>query len=131
MKIAKITISKAAKMAGVGVETIRYYQRIGLIEKPPKPPQGYRIYPEQTVARIRFIKRAQSIGFTLKEIDALLHLNEQQCSEISELAKAKLQLVQQRIADMQSIQTTLQGLITHCETRSADEACPIIDAFLH
>lgn len=131
MKNTKTTISKAAQQAGVGIETIRYYQRLGLIQEPPKPLEGYRHYPQRVITRIRFIKRAQDLGFTLKEIRMLLSLGEQQCSETRELAGAKLKLVQNKIQDLQSIERTLKDLIQHCETRKEDEACPIIYSISH
>lgn len=122
----KITIAVAARLAGVGIETIRYYQRRGLIKEPPKPQQGYRIYPQQTIARIRFIKRAQELGFTLKEISALLQLDAAQCHEIREFAKEKLQLIEDKIEGLQSIRATLNELIQHCDSNPQGESCPII-----
>jgi len=126
MKKSRVTINKAAERAGVGVETIRYYQRIGLIEEPVKPVQGYRVYPEQTIAQIHFIKRAQALGFTLKEIMVLMELGEKQCLETRELAELKLELVQNKIRDLQSIEHNLRDLIQYCQARKDDEACPII-----
>ncbi len=126
MKKPRITISKAAERAGVGIETIRYYQRFGLIKEPAKPVEGYRLYPEQTIAQIRFIRRAQELGFTLKEITVLMGLGEKQCAETRELAGLKLELVQNKIRDLQSIEHNLRDLIRHCEARKDDEACPII-----
>lgn len=131
MKNLKTTISKAARLAGVGIETIRYYQKCGLIDEPVKPSEGYRIYPEQIVLQIRFIKRAQQLGFTLKEIRTLLQLNEQQCAETRELAGAKLKLVQNKIKDLLAIEHTLKDLILNCESRKEDEACPIIYSISH
>lgn len=122
----KLTIAAAAEQAAVGVETIRYYQRKGLIEEPPKPLQGYRIYPDQTIARIRFIKRAQALGFTLKEIANLLQLDAAQCDETRAFAQEKLQLIEDKIAALSSIQQTLKGLIEHCNSSHANEPCPII-----
>ena len=131
MKNTKTTISKAAQQAGVGIETIRYYQRLGLIQEPSKPSQGYRHYPQLVITQIRFIKRAQDLGFTLKEIRLLLSLGEQQCSETRELAGVKLKLVQNKIQDLQSIEHTLKDLIQHCESRKEDEVCPIIYSISH
>jgi len=122
----KITIAVAARQAGVGIETIRYYQRQGLIEEPVKPLQGYRIYPEQTIARIRFIKRAQELGFTLKEIGNLLQLDAAQCHETRDIAADKLQLIEDKIKSLQSIRKTLSELIRHCDSRPQGESCPII-----
>ena len=131
MKNTKMTISKVAQQAGVGIEAIRYYQRLGLIQEPSKPSQGYRHYPQLVITQIRFIKRAQNLGFTLKEIRLLLSLGEQQCSETRELAGVKLKLVQNKIQDLQSIEHTLKDLIQHCESRKENEACPIIYSISH
>ena len=125
LKKSNTTISKAAQRAGVGIETIRYYQRVGLIEEPGKPVEGYRDYPEHTIAQIRFIKRAQQLGFTLKEIKALVELGDEKCLETRHLAGLKLELVQHKIRDLQLIEHNLLDLIDHCETRREDEACPI------
>ncbi len=81
-----LTINVTAKKAGIGVETIRYYQRIGLINKPEKPLSGYRVYSEETVSRLRFIQRAKELGFSLAEISNLLALGDGRCKETKELA---------------------------------------------
>ena len=81
-----LTINVTAKKAGIGVETIRYYQRIGLINEPEKPLSGYRVYPEETVSRLRFILRAKELGFSLAEISNLLALGDGRCMETKELA---------------------------------------------
>ncbi len=125
MNKASTTISKAAQRAGVGIETIRYYQRRGLIEEPARPVEGYRLYPEQTIARVRFIKRAQELGFSLKEVKTLVELGDEKCLETRDLAVLKLELVQTKIRDLQSIENNLRDLIRYCDTRREDEACPI------
>ena len=125
MNNSRTTISKAAQRAGVGIETIRYYQRRGLIEEPAKPVEGYRLYPEQTIARVRFIKRAQELGFSLKEVKTLVELGDEKCLETRDLAVLKLELVQTKIRDLQSIEINLKDLIRYCDTRREDEACPI------
>ena len=84
--VSKRTISMLAKELSVNVETIRFYERKGLIKQPPKPMQGYRHYPKETVNRIHFIKRSQELGFTLNEIEGLLALNDSPCSKVQELA---------------------------------------------
>ena len=126
MNNSRTTISKAAQRAGVGIETIRYYQRRGLIEEPAKPVEGYRLYPEQTIARVRFIKRAQELGFSLKEVKTLVELGDEKCLETRDLAVLKLELVETKIRDLQSIENNLRDLIQHCRARKDDEACPII-----
>ncbi len=120
------TISRAAREAGVGIETIRYYQRLGLIEEPARPAEGYRIYSEEHIRRLRFIKRAQELGFTLREIALLLDLGSRQCSETRSLAEDKLATVRAKIRDLQSIAATLEELIEHCASRDGDTVCPIL-----
>jgi len=122
-----LTIGKLAKAAGVNVETIRYYQRIGLIAEPAKPAQGYRTYPADTVARIRFIKRAQELGFTLDEITDLLSLNERDCDEARAIAEHKLDLIQHRMDDLAAMQRELTKLIKTCKQNvSGQKRCAII-----
>ncbi|HEC20524.1 MAG TPA: Hg(II)-responsive transcriptional regulator [Gammaproteobacteria bacterium] len=123
----KLTIGKLAEQAGVSVETIRYYQRMQLLNEPIKPLQGYRIYPESDIARLRFIKRAQQLGFTLKEVRELMALGEGHCHEVQELAKHKLGLVEERLADLQNMRSALQELLSQCETNAEDAHCAIID----
>ncbi len=125
MNNSSTTISKAAQRAGVGIETIRYYQRRGLIKEPAKPVEGYRLYPEQTIAQVRFIKRAQELGFSLNEVKTLVELGDEKCLETRDLAVLKLELVQNKIRDLQSIENNLRDLIRYCDTRREDEACPI------
>ena len=84
-----LTINTTAKKAGIGVETIRYYQRIGLINKPEKPLSGYRVYSEETVSRLRFIQRAKELGFSLAEVTNLLVLGDGRCMETKELVTLK------------------------------------------
>ncbi len=123
-----LTIGRLARAAGVNVETIRYYQRIGLIEEPPKPAQGYRRYPAGTVARIRFIKRAQELGFTLHEVGDLLSLNDGDCAEARALAERKRALIQARIADLEAIQHELDALIDACRrTAGGEHRCALIE----
>jgi len=122
-----LTIGRVAHQAGVNVETIRYYQKRGLIQEPDKPAFGYRCYPADTVARIHFIKRAQSLGFTLQEIAILLKLDEGQCSETQALARQKLALVESRIKDLQAISEGIKNLINACESQNTPP-CPIISA---
>lgn len=105
---AAMTISRAAQEIGIGIETIRYYQRIGLIEEPENPTRGYRIYPSETLERLRFILRAKALGFSLAEIESLLELGDGSCRESMLVAKTKLQLIQQKIADLQNLEQSLR-----------------------
>lgn len=124
------TIKTVAQTVGIGVETIRYYQRIGLIEKPEKPVSGYRVYSEQTISRLLFIQRAKELGFSLAEIAILLALDDGNCAEIKELATHKLAIVNNKLHDLQTIATTLENLIQSCEFNSSHQGCPIITAIL-
>ena len=124
-----LTIGKLARAAGVNVETIRYYQRIGLVEEPAKPLQGYRRYPASSADRIRFIKRGQELGFSLKEITDLLSLNDGDCDEVRTIAEHKHRVIQQRIDDLNAIQRELTELITACKNNSSEkDHCAIIAA---
>jgi len=108
-----LTISKLAKSADVNVETIRYYQRVGIIQQPEKPEQGYRQYSQETVTRVKFIKRAQRLGFALKEISELLELHNgpYQDQGTRQLAQQKLTLIEENIADLFAMKATLDKLI--------------------
>ncbi len=122
-----LTIGQLARAAGVNVETIRYYQRIDLINEPVKPAQGYRRYPTTSVERIRFIKRAQELGFSLNEITDLLSLNDGDCSEARVIAEHKQEVIQQRIDDLSAMQRELTKLIKACKKNiSGQDRCAII-----
>ncbi|MEE9413110.1 MAG: MerR family DNA-binding protein [Methylococcales bacterium] len=128
MSEQKLTISLVAKTAGIGVETIRYYQRIGLIEKPDKPVTGYCIYPVDTLLRLRFIQRAKQLGFSLSEISSLLVLGDGKCTETKQLASDKVNSIKSKIKDLQSISKTLEELVQCCEDNPSHQGCPIISA---
>jgi MerR family mercuric resistance operon transcriptional regulator len=122
------TISALAKAVNVNVETIRYYQRTGLIDKPLKPQQGYRLYPAATAHRIRFIKRAQELGFTLQEITELLSLNDGDCEEARILAEHKQDVIQKRIKDLNAIWQELEKLVQACRNNAeGQDRCAIIE----
>jgi len=122
------TIGKLARNLGINVETIRFYERKGLIEQPVKPETGYRHYPDETVNRIRFIKRAQDLGFSLDEIANLLSLNDRPCGQVQELAEHKLLAVRERMADLRRLEKALKALLTQCQSNDDDTHCPIIDS---
>jgi MerR family mercuric resistance operon transcriptional regulator len=126
-----LTIGKVARLAGVGVETIRFYEREGLIEEPPRRASGYRQYPEETVARIRFIKRAKELGFSLKEIKELLELRidpETTCEDIRRRASAKISDIKEKIATLQKMKAALEKLTAACRGRGPISECPILEA---
>ncbi len=127
------TIGKAACKAGVGVETIRFYERRGLIEQPLKPRYGgFRVYPEETVHRIRFIRQAQELGFSLREIDDLMSLRADPAADsgdVRERARAKVTEVNRKIVELERIRSALEALIAACPGGGALRACSIMDAF--
>ena len=123
-----MTIGNLARAAGVNVETIRYYQRIGLVDKPLKPSQGYRRYPAAIIDRIQLIKRAQELGFTLNEITELLSLDDGNCDAARTIAEHKREVIQQRIKDLQAMQGELANLIKACRTNVDGQGhCAIIE----
>ncbi len=122
------SIGQLARSAGVSVETVRYYERQNLITKPEKPLQGYRSYPQPTLARILFIKRAQALGFTLEEIRHLLVLDDAPCREVQGMATKKLCDVKAKLVDLQRLEAALSGLVKQCATNPDQNHCPIIDA---
>lgn len=125
---AELTIGGLAKAAGVNVETIRYYHRRGLVDEPYKPLGGHRRYAPSAVSRVRFIKRAQQLGFTLEEVASLLRLEDgQSCRETRLLAERKLALIETRIADLTRMRRTLKGLIIECASGQRPRSCPIIE----
>ena len=126
-----ITIGELAKAAGVNVETIRYYQRIGLLSLPSRDYGSIRRYLAEDLKRIRFIKRAQKLGFSLDEVALLLGLSDgKHCAETKVLAQKKLTMVEEKIADLEIIQKALKGLVTKCAKGSRGCGCPIIDALI-
>lgn len=124
-----LTIGKLARQAEVTIETIRHYQRIGLLSEPDKPESGYRCYSTDAVTKIRFIKRAQLAGFTLKEIATLLSLDGAHCADVRQLAEQKCQQIDQQIQDLTSLRQILATLIHDCQQTVSSERCAILDAF--
>ena len=124
----ELTIGKLADAAGVSIETIRYYQRRGLLNEPPKPLGGHRRYAPSQAKRLRFIKRAQALGFTLEEIGALLTLDAAcACGETRALAVRKLGLIKQKMADLAVMRQALGDLVRQCDDGNGEASCPIID----
>jgi MerR family mercuric resistance operon transcriptional regulator len=125
-----LTIGKLAEQAGVNVETIRYYQRRGLLDEPKKPLGGYRRYPSDTAKRVRFIKRAQGLGFTLEEVVGLLRLDAVgACAETRELATHKLALIDEKLAGLRTMRDDLSALVAKCAA-GRNRACPIIHVLM-
>jgi len=124
-----LTIGKLANQAGVTIETIRYYQRKGLLREPEKPISGYRQYSGDTINRIQFIKRAQQTGFTLKEIAELLLLDSGHCEDVMKMAEQKCGQIDEQIKDLTALRNVLDKLVKGCQAGSATEHCSIIDSF--
>jgi MerR family transcriptional regulator, mercuric resistance operon regulatory protein len=127
----KITIGRLAAAANVNVETVRFYQRSGLIEEPARPYRGYRTYGKDDVRRIRFIKRAQLLGFTLDEITSLLKLEGlRTCSDTRNLAATKLAIVEAKLGDLLAMKVALATMIAQCDSQDSTRGCPIIQALV-
>jgi MerR family mercuric resistance operon transcriptional regulator len=127
-----LSIGQVAEGAGVGVETVRFYQRQGLIKEPARQGTRHRRYPHETVARIRFIRGAQNLGFSLKEIEELMALRLSpgtSKAEIRARAEAKVTEIEEKLRDLQRIRDTLLKLIGSCEGTGTVEDCPILEAF--
>ncbi|MBV6761440.1 MerR family transcriptional regulator [Rhodococcus opacus] len=121
--------SELATRAGVNVQTLRYYERRGLLAQPPRSPSGYRAYPPDAAAVVRFIKRAQDHGFSLDEVQELLHLAEggpEDCDAARALAEARMAALAERIADLQRMQRSLSQLVDTCERPRSDRCCPLL-----
>jgi MerR family mercuric resistance operon transcriptional regulator len=127
MTEAKFTIGHIARAADVHIETVRYYQRRGLVSLPPKRARGFRYYPPETANRVRFIKRAQALGMSLKEVQHLLTLDAKgACRETRSLAAMKLALVEQKLLDLAKLRDALRGLVAACD-KPHGATCPIIE----
>ena len=126
-----LTTSKLAKAAGVNVETLRYYERRGLLPEPPRRDSGYRMYPPENVERLRFIKGAQELGFTLDEISQLLTLRvdeEATAGDIRRQSQEKVAQIDAKIAALQHMRDALTNLIGQCHGEGPTSDCPILDA---
>ncbi len=115
--MAALTIGELARRAGVHVETIRYYQRLGLLPIPDRPPSGFRRYREEDLQRLRFIRRAQKMGFTLREIGELLRLEQADCRQVRQLAEQKLAQVESKLAELARLRAVLAEAVDTCRRR--------------
>jgi len=129
--LPSMSIGQVAAAAAVNIQTVRYYERRGLLSSARRTPSGYRQYNEDAVARLRFIKHAQELGFSLKEIDELLALRVRRgsaCDAVERKTRQKIDLVEQRIRDLERIKRTLQKLADACAARELTQECPILEA---
>ncbi len=127
----KLTIGQLARLSGVGVETIKFYQRRGLIEQPPRPESGFRTYPPETVRQVRFIRRAKDLGFSLQEIGELLDLRlttGTDCGAIRERAEAKIADIRRKRQDLERMEAVLRQLTASCRGQGPLDDCPILGA---
>jgi len=125
-----LTIGQVAAAADVNIQTIRYYERRGLFAAPKRTPAGYRQYAEEAVARLRFIKHAQDLGFSLREIQELLGLRVRHgaaCDAVERKTRQKIEVVQQKIRDFQRMKRTLERLAAACAVRRPTAECPILE----
>lgn len=126
-----LTIGQVAKRGEVNIETVRYYERQGLIPPPPRRESGYRAYPEEAVNRVRFIKRAQELGFSLKEIAELLSLRvgpETTCADVRTLAGVKIREIEEKMETLGKMKEVLTKLAAECGGRGPTSECPILEA---
>lgn len=121
-----LKIGEVARRAGVGVETIRYYERQGLLESPQRRASGYRQYDESVVSRLQFIRRAKTLGFTLAEIRELLGLwcnGSTQCEHVRARAEQKISDIEEKICSLQAMKRSLVQLVRRCGRRGAEADC--------
>jgi len=126
------TIGKAAKRAGLSVDTLRYYEREGLLPSPRRTASSYRLYDEAAIARLRFINRAKVLGFTLAEIRELLQLNDGggERQSVRVIARARAEEIARKIEDLGRMHTMLEHLVSACDGHGNLAGCPIIEALL-
>jgi Hg(II)-responsive transcriptional regulator len=124
------TIGRAAKQASVTIDTIRFYERRGLLPEAHRTPVGYRLYSLETIARLHFIRRAKGLGFTLDEIGSLLKLQDSggPKAEVKALTGRKLEKIEIKIADLQRMRDTLRKLNAQCSGTGSISSCPIIES---
>jgi MerR family copper efflux transcriptional regulator len=126
------TIGKAAKQAGLSVDTLRYYEREGLLPRPRRTASGYRLYDEAAIARLRFINRAKTLGFTLAQIRELLQLNDGggERKSVRVIARARVEEIARKIEDLERMRAMLEHLVSECDGHGKLAGCPIIEALL-
>lgn len=130
--MASLSIGRLASAAGVGIDTVRYYERAGLLPAPPRRASGYREYPAHSVERLRFIRRAKALGFSLAEVASLLALSDQRqhasADAVRRVAATRLADVEARIAELQRVRDGLRQLVEACPGHGQASDCPILSA---
>ncbi len=126
-----LTIGQVAHRSGVGIETVRFYEREGLLAKPDRTLSGYRQFDDEVIARLQFIQRAKELGFTLNEIKELLSLRvapDTSCDDVRTRAEAKIADIEDKIRSLQRIKKALARLAQECGEKGGGRTCPILDA---
>jgi MerR family mercuric resistance operon transcriptional regulator len=129
--VEELTTGRLARLGGVNLETIRYYEREGLLQKPPRTPAGYRLFPSDTARRLRFIKRAQELGFSLGEIRELLALRMKPGTKREHIrgrAEAKIADIEQKIRSLDAMKKALQKVTDRCDGCGPPSECPILES---
>lgn len=132
--MSNLTIGQLAGRAHVNVETIRFYHRRDLLPLPPKPDSGHRSYPEDSITRVRFIKHAQELGFSLAEIGELLSLRVEpgvSCGDVKRRAEVKLTAIEVKLKSLRKMRSALTKLVSTCSGQGPTSACPILEALDH
>lgn len=127
-------IGELASLAGVPAATIRYYERRGILAEPPRSDSGYRHYGPETAERLRFIKRAQELGFTLGDIEELLALRVHDpaaCAEVEAKTRVKMEDVSRKISELKRLEGALRGLADACAARTPTAECPVLEMLVH
>ena len=126
----KLTIGKLASAAEVGIDTVRFYERAGLLKRPQRTPAGYRLYTDSDVTRLRFIRRGKALGFSLEDIGELLRLNDGggRRSAVRALAEQRLKEIEQKLSELGHMRDTLRHLVHACHGDGSIAGCPIIEA---
>jgi Hg(II)-responsive transcriptional regulator len=128
---SEVRTGQVAAEAGVNIQTLRYYERRGLLPEPPRRDSGYRSYGTKSVAVVRFIKRAQGVGFTLAEVEMLLHLAQggpTDCEAVRDLAHEKVRDLDRRIESLHAMRVSLERLVETCDRPKRSRECPLIEA---
>lgn len=126
-----LTRGQLARRTGVGIETVRFYERKGLLEDPPRTRAGYRMYDEDAVRRLRFIRRAKELGFTLGDIRELISLRldpDAECADVQPRAEEKLGEITEKIRDLKRMAAGLEELVAACEQNERSLECPLLEA---
>ena len=121
-------IGEVAKLAGTGIETIRFYEREGVLLEPKRRPSGYRQYDEATVERLEYIRRAKELGFTLGEIKELLNLSfaHSNCDHIRQRAEGRITDIENKIRSLQQMKRSLRKILERCQTKNSTDDCPLV-----